>query len=83
MFLKCFEAESCCIVTTVAESETRFDVENYSAVCIVFILPDGTDEKLITDRKGLEICFPVVFPVLISADAQVDFVSDSFCIVTL
>ena len=39
---------------------------------------DGPDQQLIPHRRGLEILFPVVLPILFSAGIQRDLVRDTF-----
>ena len=54
-----------------AESETRLKVKNGTAVCLILLLPCGTDKQLFTDGNGFEIFFPVVLPVGIFAHTRV------------
>src|SRR5699024_10189052 len=47
-----------------AESQTRLQVKHRTALMIILIFPQGTNEKLLSHSNGVKILFPVVDPIL-------------------
>ena len=81
MSLKRFKAKTGGVVTAAAESKSRLNVKDGSALRIVVIVPYRSDKQFFSDGHRLEVFLPVVLPVLISANAEVDIVLYALCVI--
>ena len=69
MPLDSLQAQTRRLMRAGAEGYARLDVQHRASLRVVVVDPDGADVQTLADRHGLEVRFPVVFPVLVAADS--------------